>query len=399
MYASDYNLDSKMVEARPKDDDRASTRKSTTFTPPDHVTAAALARGGSTEPTRHPQPFNPTDKRVLMHKRLIRPLGFTSGYSFACFVVFAGTLMGFTLARAQFIDIQGVMCSPSTAGGPLRHAAPGECFYFVSGATHERFGIVLHLATVLPASFLACFQLLPVLRARAPAFHRANGYMVILLSLLGVAGGLMITGNAFSGALVTQMGFGFGAAAFLVALGMGWLSMRRMRVDQHRAWMLRAWFYVGAIVTTRILMSLGAHLVTVIGGYYMPEPCDKIQSMLGRDRTLSKYPTCKTFFDGEVPSQHTLVVANMAGEVDNISAALDAAAGAALWVAFVLHAAGVEIYYSKLHLTPEKSERLRETWSRRRRRVVGHDLAERLVDFRNRSAETRGQSAIMYGVS
>lgn len=86
--------------------------------------------------------------------------------------------------------------------------------------------------------------------------------------------------------------------------------------------------------------------MTVIGGYYMPEPCDKIESMLGRDRTLSKYPTCKTFFDGEVPSQHTLVVANMAGEVDNISAALDAAAGAALWVAFVLHAAGVEIYVS-----------------------------------------------------
>lgn len=256
MYASDYNLDSKMVEARPKDDDRASTRKSTTFTPPDHVTAAALARGGSTEPTRHPQPFNPTDKRVLMHKRLIRPLGFTSGYSFACFVVFAGTLMGFTLARAQFIDIQGVMCSPSTAGGPLRHAAPGECFYFVSGATHERFGIVLHLATVLPASFLACFQLLPVLRARAPAFHRANGYMVILLSLLGVAGGLMITGNAFSGALVTQMGFGFGAAAFLVALGMGWLSMRRMRVDQHRAWMLRAWFYVSLICCLDLPPSL-----------------------------------------------------------------------------------------------------------------------------------------------
>ncbi|KAI6383270.1 hypothetical protein MCOR25_000189 [Pyricularia grisea] len=245
MYIINFNLDSKMVETRSKDNDGVSTRKKISFQAPDHVTSAVLTRGGSTEPTMQPQPFSSTtDGHGFMYKKLIRPLGFTGGYSFACFVVFAGTLMGFTLARIQFINVQGVMCSPATAGGPLRHAAPGECFYFVSGATHERFGIVLHLATVLPASFLACLQLLPALRARFPALHRANGYMVLLLSLLGVVGGLMVTRNAFSGSLVTQVGFGFGAVAFLVALCMGWVSMRRMRVDQHRAWMLRAWFYV-----------------------------------------------------------------------------------------------------------------------------------------------------------
>ncbi|TLS31572.1 hypothetical protein PpBr36_02747 [Pyricularia pennisetigena] len=336
-----------MVETRPSGPERVLTRKNLSFQTLDDATSLVITRGCLMEPTMQPPPFNSNNgEGLFMHRKLIPPLGFTSGYSFACFVVFAGTLMGFTLARAQFIDIDGVMCSPATAGGPLRHAAPGECFYFISGAMHERFGIVLHLATVLPASLLACFQLLPALRARFPAFHRANGYMVLLLSLLGVAGGLMITRNAFSGALVTQTGFGLGAVAFLAALGMGWVSMRRMRVDQHRAWMLRAWFYVGAVVTTRILMSVGAQVVTVIGGYYMPEPCDKIESMLGRDRTLSKYPTCKKFFDGEALSQHALVVANMAGEVDNISAALDAAAGMALWAAFVLHAAGVEIYVS-----------------------------------------------------
>lgn len=43
--------------------------------------------------------------------------------------IFAGALMGFTLARFQYLNIKGVLCGGSSATGG---AAPGECYWYMT---------------------------------------------------------------------------------------------------------------------------------------------------------------------------------------------------------------------------------------------------------------------------
>jgi hypothetical protein len=49
-------------------------------------------------------------------RELYHPLGFKEGYNFVLFFIFAGALLGFTLARFQFLDIDGVLCNRNDGG-------------------------------------------------------------------------------------------------------------------------------------------------------------------------------------------------------------------------------------------------------------------------------------------
>jgi uncharacterized membrane protein len=146
--------------------------------------------------------------------------------------------LGFTLARAAFTNIDGVFCSGDTTYG----AAPGECYVYAHGL--YRVGITLHLVTVVPASLLVLIQFLPIIRHRWIIIHRMNGYIVIILVLLTLAGALMIAQVAFGGTFSTQAGIGFLAIITTLSTIMGYVNIKRLQIDQHRKWMLRTWFYV-----------------------------------------------------------------------------------------------------------------------------------------------------------
>lgn len=45
---------------------------------------------------------------VAFWRRVYHPLGFKKGYNFPLFVILVGALMGFVLARLQFLDYNGV---------------------------------------------------------------------------------------------------------------------------------------------------------------------------------------------------------------------------------------------------------------------------------------------------
>lgn len=102
----------------------------------------------------------------------------------------------------------------------------------------------LHLGAILPASVLACFQFVPFIRHKAIMIHRINGYVCILLVCVGSAGGLMISRNAFGGGLDVQGAAGALFIMFIGAITMAYINIKRLQIEQHRAWMLRAWFYV-----------------------------------------------------------------------------------------------------------------------------------------------------------
>ena len=168
-------------------------------------------------------------------RKLYNPIGFTKGYNFTLFFIFAGAMLGFILARFQYLSYNGVFCG----GNPQNF----DCYYYDRSSV-EKAGIIIHLAAILPAGFLACFQFVPAIRHKAILFHRLNGYVILFLSLVSTAGALMIARHAFGGGLDVQVVVGVLAIVFIGSLGLAYYNVKRLQLEQHRAWMLRGWFYV-----------------------------------------------------------------------------------------------------------------------------------------------------------
>ena len=54
----------------------------------------------------------------------------------------------------------------------------------------------------------------------------------------------MIARHAFGGTLATQAGVGLLVIATTLGLSMAYYNIKRLQIEQHRAWMLRTFFYV-----------------------------------------------------------------------------------------------------------------------------------------------------------
>lgn len=116
-------------------------------------------------------------------------------------------------------------------------------------------------ADSLPAAYLlAVFQFVPVIRYKFLILHRINGYITITLLLLGSAGALMIVRQAFGGTLATQTAVGLAVIVTILSLTMAYYNIKRLQIEQHRAWMLRTFFYVSLISTAYHDLDLGTLL-------------------------------------------------------------------------------------------------------------------------------------------
>lgn len=162
-------------------------------------------------------------------RKIHTTVGFSKGYNFILFFLTTGALLGFTLARIQYLNYNDVY---------LPDASPGEAYFQASG--HYRTGLLLHLATILPAAFLVILQFVPVVRHRWILVHRISGYITIVLVVTSMVGALMIARRAFGGSLDTQAGVGVLVIAVVGGIGIAYASIKRGRVDLHREWMLRS---------------------------------------------------------------------------------------------------------------------------------------------------------------
>ncbi|KAH8901210.1 hypothetical protein GQ53DRAFT_707487 [Thozetella sp. PMI_491] len=289
-------------------------------------------------------------------QKVYRPVGFTKGYNFVLWFIFGGALVGFALARLQFLDYFHVFCNPDRS--QKSQGAPGECFYF--SQPFYALGMILHLAGVLPASLLAFLQFIPAIRHKAILFHRVNGYAVILLSITGCIGAFMILRPTFGGSIDIQTAGGLLGIAFACALAIAWISIKRLRLDLHRAWMLRAWVWAGSIITIRIILFIGSVVIPMTGTYYFSERCDKVAWLFENDqnKTLYVYPECEAFFSGQNSNQHVSIKAQfLDSTLAEKMSVMNMIFGASMWLGLSLHAFGVELY---LYLTPAETERLRQ---------------------------------------
>ncbi|OAL05101.1 hypothetical protein IQ06DRAFT_268839 [Phaeosphaeriaceae sp. SRC1lsM3a] len=299
----------------------------------------------------------PANGFVSRARKMYNPLGFQKGYNFVLWFIFGGALFGFVLARFMYLDFRKNFCPASGSKGG-NSAAPGECYYYLNFDRYK-IGILLHLAGILPGGLLAVFQFTPFIRHRWIIIHRISGYAALLLYIISLVGALMIARHAFGGGLDIQAWIGFVGFGTLACFIISYINIKRLQIEQHRAWMLRGWFYAGSIVTTRIIMIIATVVISATGEYYQVWSCAKIESALPSPTLLSEmYPACEAYINGSNPGAMDKVLANLDGETSaNAGAALDLSFGMALWMAFSLHAIGVEIY---LNLTPREAERLRK---------------------------------------
>lgn len=180
----------------------------------------------------------PANGLVAIMRRVYNPIGFSKGYNFVLFVILFGAMMGFSLARFMYLDYDGIFCKPDEEG-----AAPGECWSYRT-ETYRLIGIKLHLYTVMPGAFLACLQFIPIIRHKVILFHRMNGYVVLVLNLAATVGTFMIIRVSFGGGLDVQTALGLLSVCFIGAMAIAIYNVKKLQLEQHRAWMLRAWAYV-----------------------------------------------------------------------------------------------------------------------------------------------------------
>lgn len=271
--------------------------------------------------------------------------------------IFAGALFGFVLARLQYLDFNERFC-PSEPAEDGSTGTPDTC-YWVSKSPRYKIGMIIHLATVLPAAFLAVFQFIPVIRHRFRLYHRVAGYTIILLIMCGNAGAILVSNHAMGGDLPTQTFVGFIAIATTCTFSLAVYNIKRLQIDQHRAWMLRTWFYLGFIVTLRIIQAVVASIVSLwpAATRYDVMDCTELAFIYRNYTALySQFPACHPNNAAFAPDGQVVVKAHLAGAAGPNNAALEMSFATAGFLALILHAVGVEVY---LRLTPRESERLR----------------------------------------
>ncbi|KAL8887394.1 MAG: hypothetical protein Q9215_005031 [Flavoplaca cf. flavocitrina] len=264
-------------------------------------------------------------------------------------IIFAGAIFGFSIARLPYLNVSG-----SAKSSFASSVAPGEWYWYSKGI--YRIGITIHLTTVLPAGLLMGWQFIPVIRHKFLLFHRINGYLISTLVVISNVGALMAARRAFGGSLSTQAGSGVLAILSTVSIALACYNIKQLQIDQHRAWMLRAMFYLGTIITMRIIMILAALIISKTSYYNTTMTCGELLTILNTsEKVHASYPSC-----GEPgATNHTLAIvqAKFGDQPEQLASALRVTFGMALWMALFLHAVGVEIY---LGLTPGENNRLRQ---------------------------------------
>jgi len=211
-------------------------------------------------------------------------------------------------------------------------------------------------------------QFTPAIRQTWRLVHRINGYIIILLALIANVGAIMIAREAFGGTLATQSWIGALFILTTVGLGLAIYNVKMLQIDQHRAWMLRTWFYVrlspinfglhvtlannallqfSSIITLRIIMIIAAQIVSAAGDFWAVQNCSKLLDVIGDAQTLvEQYPTCASLINDGNLNAVAAVNANFGGSAVELMSAMNISFGMAGWIATTLHAIGVEVYVS-----------------------------------------------------
>ncbi|KAF2716342.1 hypothetical protein K431DRAFT_307870 [Polychaeton citri CBS 116435] len=284
---------------------------------------------------------------VSFLRRAYNPVGFKKGYNAILWFICTGYLLGFTLARISYLNLWDQNSSSSF----IRNCGPGEIYWIVTSAVYKH-GIAIHLCAVIPGSLLALFQFVPAIRYKALLAHRVNGYLVYTLTIISAVGALMVARRAFGGDMAAQTFSGFLSVYTVIGSFFAYINVKRLQLDQHRAWMIRVWVLMATIVTLRIIQHIMMSILTLVGSYYYTILCGQLAVIASPGFMNSVSSVCAQ--GGEL----AYVSVNVdLGTLPGTIAAMEITFGMAGWIAIAFHVIGVELY---LAMTPAESERLRQ---------------------------------------
>ncbi|EPS41163.1 hypothetical protein H072_4967 [Dactylellina haptotyla CBS 200.50] len=295
--------------------------------------------------------FESPNRFVYYARKVYHPIGFRKGYNFSLFVIFAGAMFGFALARLPYLNISGTASSSF-----FNNILPSELYWYSQFSIY-RIGITLHLYAVLPAGLLMVFQFVPAIRYKLLPLHRINGYIIIILVMISNVGALMIARRAFGGGLETQAAVGTMVIMVTTSISLAYYNIKRLQIEQHRKWMLRAMFYLGVIITMRIILLVGSIVVNAQKSYWTVAECKEVEfGYQDPNMFREMYPAC-VGLNGEIVDGHVAVQGLADGMAEEVAVGFKLSFGMAAWVAIMMHLVGVEVY---LALTPRETERLRK---------------------------------------
>ncbi|KAH8891234.1 hypothetical protein GQ53DRAFT_781977 [Thozetella sp. PMI_491] len=308
-------------------------------------------------------------------------LGFSKGYNFWLWLLTGGTFFLFVCARAPFVDVENVFCGPNE--GSFMHAIPGECWLHEQKPRYK-IAMKLHLLTAIPAGFLVTLQFIPSIRHKWIRLHRLNGWVTTVLAVITTVSVLFVTRTTMGGDIDVQAAIGLTAIMFLASLALAIYNIKRLQIDQHRAWMLRAWFYAGSILTLRLIIFEASAIMSMDSDqYYHPMPCAEIATFYPTDDALAMaYPPC-THIDAWVA-----VKGDLFGRLENVASVINASFGMAWWLGLAVNAIAVEVY---LQLTPAETERLRKISHQRQLRATLSNSNSFGLEFESRSGVSKWQ--------
>jgi uncharacterized membrane protein len=113
----------------------------------------------------------------------------------------------------------------------------------------------LHISLGAVAMLTGWSQFLKGFRNRNLTAHRTLGKVYLIAVMISGLAGLYIAGFA-SGGIISVLGFGGLALAWLFTSSRAYLSIRKKDIDHHQYWMIRSYALCWAAVTLRIWLPL-----------------------------------------------------------------------------------------------------------------------------------------------
>jgi uncharacterized membrane protein len=119
--------------------------------------------------------------------------------------------------------------------------------------------VIFHLFSVIPYCILGGFQFLPSFRMKYPKWHRLVGRLLVGVGFVAAITGLWMTHyysfpDDLQGVLLYTVRILVGVAMIAFIL-LGLSSILKKRIEQHKAWMIRA-YALGQGAGTQVLITI-----------------------------------------------------------------------------------------------------------------------------------------------
>ncbi len=128
---------------------------------------------------------------------------------------------------------------------------------YVPGDTAANAAIMSHVLLAVVIMLLGTLQLLPTIRRRVPALHRATGRVYVMaVSLTSLAGLFMVWGRGTVGNVPQHLAISLNAVILISCAVLAWRTARAKDFAAHRRWALRAYVAANGVFFFRTALFL-----------------------------------------------------------------------------------------------------------------------------------------------